>query len=96
MEPRAYTAEEVREQLLAHLREVAHYWSRVPDQTPREMCDGVVFSVLNIFDGTTVGLPAMDILLSPHPDDKEFRISEGDNWYEDRQHINDCYLHELY
>jgi hypothetical protein len=93
---RAYTAEEVREQLLAHIRHLARYWATIPDrQTPLERCEGLAFSILNIFDGTS-SLPAFDIVLSPHPDDKAFHQSEGENWYEPGMMINDCMLHELF
>ena len=93
-EPRAYTADEVRQQLLDHMRAISRYWAKQPDQTVAEKCDGLCFSILNIFDGTSMGLPAMDISLSPHEDDKEFNRSEGDNWYEPGQVINDCMMHE--
>jgi len=39
-------------------------------------------SILNIFDGTTITLPAMNIALDPHPEDKETHRGEGTNWYE--------------
>ena len=93
---RAYTEDEVREQFLAHIRHLARYWATIPDrQTPLERCEGLAFSILNIFDGTT-DLPAFDIVLSPHPDDKAFHQSEGKNWYEPGMMINDCMLHELF
>ena len=97
-EPRAYTPEEVREEFLATLRQLAFYWSQQSEHTAREMCDGVIFSVLNIFDGTAMGLPAMDIVLRPHPDDANFLENDGENWYEDGMAINDFdgLLHEIY
>lgn len=92
-QPRAYTADEVRQQLLAQIRQDITYWLQ-QDGDERRRMEGLVFSILNIFDGTTMALPAMDIVLSPHPDDKQFHIDEGDNWYESGQVINDCMLHE--
>jgi len=93
---RAYTEEEVRDEFLAHIRYLARYWATTPDrQTPLERCQGLAFSILNIFDGTS-GLPAFDIVLSPHPDDKAFHQSEGENWYDPGMMINDCMLHELF
>jgi|TARA_Y100000310_G_scaffold54727_1_gene50147 hypothetical protein len=80
---------------LAQLKRHAKYWADQEDITCRERCDGVIFSILNIFDGTTM-LPAMDIVLRPHPDDKAHCQSEGLNWYEDGMIINsDCMLHEI-
>lgn len=61
------------------------------------MCEGVAFSILNILDGTTMSLPAFNLTLSPHPDDKEFLQGEGENWYEDGTVINDdVMLHEMF
>ena len=76
-EPRAKTADEVRQELLEQIRATVNYWATLPDKTPIERCDGVAFSILNIFDGTTISLPAMDICLAPHPDDKEYNQQNG-------------------
>src|SRR5215216_6428595 len=94
--PRAKTAEEVRLEMLEQMKIVAHYWATLPGKTAEERCDGVVFSILNIFDGSTMALPAMNLVLAPHPDDKEFFQQEGRNWYPDQLMINDCQLHEEY
>lgn len=93
---RAKTVEEVREEFLQQLRDLATYWSEAPDRTKKEMCDGLVFSVLNLFDGTTIALPAMDIVLRVHEDDQSFYEARDENWYEPDMIINDCCLHELY
>lgn len=96
-EPRAKTIEEVRGEFIAQLRQIARYWATLEGvHTIQERCDGVIFSALNIFDGTSAGLPAMDIALSPHESDKEFCQNEGENWYERGMVINDCRLHDLY
>ena len=96
METRVKTVEEVRDEFFEAVRGISKYWAELPEKTPLERCDGTVFSILNIFDGTTMNLPAMNIILSPHPDDKEFNRSEGNNWYESGMVINDCMLHELF
>ena len=95
---KAYTKEEMREEFLHQCRATAHFWSRVEDRTPREMCDGVVFSILNIIDGCSVGFPAaIDLVMQPHPDDKDYHIAEGEDWVEAGQIINnDGRLHDLY
>ena len=92
---RAYTADELREGFLDHVRHLVAYWEcegRAP--TAREKLEGLAFSVMNIFDGTT-GLPAFDIVAAPHPDDKPFQLDNGENWIERGTVINDCMLHEL-
>lgn len=93
--PRAKTAEEVREEFLQQVRAYAHYWATLPDQTPQDRCDGMAFSILNILDGNTM-LPAFNLTVAPHPEDKEYHIAQGDNWYEPDMLINDCMLHEFY
>ena len=93
---RAYTPEEVREMFLGQVKMLARYWSTAERETDLEKLEGLAFSLLNLFDGTSAALPAMDIVLRPHPEDKAFRESEGDNYFEDGQVINDCYLHELF
>ena len=96
-ESRVKTVEEARKAFLTQAHIIADYWAKLPDLTPQRRCDGVVFSMLNIFDGTDASLPAMDISLRPHPDDKEYSKEEERNWYEDGMVINDdCHLHELY
>jgi hypothetical protein len=95
-EPRAITAEEARDALLRHIANIAKYWADLPDRTPLERCNGLAFSILNIFDGTTEVLPAIDLVLCPHDGDEAFNKSEGENWYEPGQVINDAMLHEMW
>ena len=94
---RAYTEEEVRQKFLDKLHQLSKYWATLEtERSIQERCDGLVFSILNVFDGTTVDLPAMDISLSPHPDDKNFHKEEGTNWFKPKMVINDCMLHDLW
>lgn len=93
---RAKTAEECREEFLQYVRNIAEYWATLPDKTAQERCDGTVFSILNIFDGTSTELPAMNISLLPHPDDKQYRIKNDENWYRKGMVINYCHLHHMY
>ena len=95
-EPRAKTAEEVRDELMKTIKGLAKDWADVPGKTPQERCDGVALSILAIIDGADIVLPAMDITLSPHPLDKHFCRSDGKNWYEPGMIINICQMHELY
>ena len=97
MATRARTEDEVRRDFIEQLHCLVSYWIMVPDKTPREMCNGLAFSILNIFDGTTPGFPAMDIVLRPHPSDKEYCQENDENWYEDGMVINEyCHLHDMY
>ena len=96
MTARAKTEQEVREQFLEYISHLVEYWSEQKNRTDKEKCNGLVFSILNIFDGTSSEFPAMDVLLSPHPEDKAFHQKEGKNWFESGMMINNCMLHELW
>jgi hypothetical protein len=93
-----YTKEEMREMFLAHCQSIAFYWSQLEDKTPRERCDGVVFSMLNIFDGCSGGFPCgINLVMDPHPEGKESTSLNGEYWVEPGQVINDdVMLHELF
>lgn len=93
---RAKTAKEVRKEFLKHIHAVSEYWANLPDKTPQERCDGVAFSILVTLDGESADFPAFNVSLSPHPNDKKFLESHGENWYEDGMVINDFELHGMY
>ena len=80
--PRPYTAEEVRDMLLEHSVALARYWADQPNMTAYQRCEGVVFSMLAMLDGGSAGLPGFVLIPQPHESDKEFHISEGENWFE--------------
>ena len=96
-EPRAYTAEEVRDHFLEYMRDMALFWAAVEDKTIKEKLDGLCVSILNIFDGTT-NLPSFDIRVFPHEDDKAYAIENGENWYEPGTLVNSAteMLHDQY
>lgn len=96
-EPRAYTAAELQERLFSCLWRNIHYWETLdkPTYSVRDRLGGLAFSLLNIFDGTSMDFPTLDIVASPHPDDKQYHIDQGDNWIEPGTVINgDLLLHE--
>lgn len=95
-DPRAYTAEEVQEMLLDKFKHLAEYWATVDGPTSvKDRCEGLVFSILNVFDGNSADLPAFDIIPSPHESDKEYRIENGKNYFEPVV-VNNCQLHEMF
>lgn len=96
-ESRAYTKKELRDEFLGALRMICSYWADVgKDKSPKELCESVVFSVLCQIDGVS-GIPSMDLVCRPHPDDKQYHIDNEENWIEDGTVINDeCMLHELW
>jgi hypothetical protein len=96
-EPKARTAEELRDNFMDTCRNLVDYWAsvQVDRDTRHERLSGLLHSFLCIFDGVSGGMPAFDIVASPHPDDREFHRSEGEDWIEPGTVINDCMLHEL-
>lgn len=92
-EPRAYTAEEVRDMLLEQFVHVARYWAGQTEQTVEQRCEGVVFSILTTLDGCSMNLPAFDLALQPAPEDEDYCKEQGENWFEPGMKL-DFALHE--
>ena len=93
MKPIAYTPEEVRKMFLDQLRATKEYWlNETRVETESERMDGLVFSILNIIDGST-NLPAFDLIPSPHEGDKDYLTSIGEKHFT-KEVINNCQLHE--
>lgn len=98
-EPRAYTTDEVREQFLQSVWEYVRYWQELPDKTTDDRLKGLAFGILCLLDGVTVTLPAFQVVPYPHPDDREWRVLQGDNYYSQSEpNDNDIAggLHELF
>ncbi len=89
------TAEQARAEFLDSIRVGAEYWSS-RQGTRKEICEGLVFSILVLLDGGTLPLPGIDLVLRPHPSDEAYYQSQNEDWYEDGMVINDCQMHELF
>lgn len=88
-EPRAWTKEEVCDKFVKHLMVAAREWANYPNKTPLERTEGLVHTMLATIDGCSLGIPALDLVPQPHEEDKEFHISEGENYFENEA-FNDC------
>ncbi|MFP0271508.1 hypothetical protein [Acinetobacter baumannii] len=87
--------EMIRDELLGQFRNFARYWAQHKG-TDLEKCEGLVHSILTTIDGRGV-FPAIDLVIRPHPDDKQYHIDNGDDYIEDGTVINDdVLLHELF
>jgi hypothetical protein len=99
-EPRAKTVEEMRLDILEHIKHLCDYWRTTPlgsdlDNTKWRM-EGLVHSMLVMFDGGSMGIPALDIIPDPHESDMEYdRDVLGENWWT-TEVINNCQLHEIW
>ena len=93
----AKSKEKVREEYIDHIRYLVEYWSELPFKTYKERCEGLAFSILVMLDGCSAGLPSVDLVLAPHPEDKQFHIDEGEDYYEPGMVFNDdVMLHDMF
>ena len=79
--PREMTIEECQAAFLKHVWVLIDYWSKLPGKTERERMDGLAFSMLVAIDGEAMAVPSFTLAPAPHPDDKEYRRSQGNNWW---------------
>lgn len=99
-EPRAYTPDELRDHMLEQIVAYSRYWAELPDtdratgrtKSIADRCEGVAFSILAMLDGDSM-LPGVNLVFQPHEDDKEYHISQGENWIEPGTTVSDT-LHE--
>mgnify|MGYP003389881266 FL=1 len=100
------TPEEMSRTIIGHLRMMADYWAHAKIH-PRSAAEdggevqarlsGLVHSILVMFDGGASGIPALDIVARPHPDDEAFRRSEGeDDYWPDGAVINSVNMHDMW
>ena len=99
---RAYTTKECRDRFQKHMFMLCKYWSEVPQNresltlTERDRMEGLCHSIQAYLDGRTLNSPSMDLVIHNCKGDKEFHISEGENWFEDGMIINDESLTETF
>lgn len=97
---REFTADEVRRQFVEHIHRMIDYWDGTDNPT-REKLEGVAFSILVALDGSTGALPAFVVAPLPHPDDKQYLVGNGENYYAQNDessvncNISGC-LHEAF
>lgn len=91
----AYSEKEVKDMFLKKIKSITNYWSNYESKSNKERCEGVAFSILALIDGCSVGFPAIDMRLAPHPDDKQYHIDNDEDYFEEGMLINNCCLHDL-
>ena len=96
LKPRAYTTEEVREMFIRDM------WSRLKEclddkrmSTPQHKLEVFMHSTFAMLDGCSFGLPGFLLIPNPHPDDKEFHIKRGENYFPSKEDISGGCLHGL-
>jgi len=81
-EPREYTVDEVRDMIINKVWNLIDYWSTNPmEYTKRQALEGLAHSLLTMLDGGNVDLPAFLVTPLPSGEDKEYFISQGENWF---------------
>lgn len=104
MTPRAITPEEGRAEFFDTVTALFKYWETLPTdqlilkpgQTElNSRMSGFLFSLFNVIDGSNMSLPAFNIVACPHPDDRQYCIDNGENYWEGVI-INDDPLHEVF
>lgn len=76
---RELTEKETQVRFLDVVCQSVRWWSK--SNTSRdEALQGVAFSILVLLDGGGA-LPGSKVILDPHPDDKDYLKSQGDDWF---------------
>lgn len=93
---REYTEEEIRAKFLMNVWSILNYWKNESRaKTIDEKMEGLAFSILVMLDGGNAMMPKFKVSPDPHPDDKEFYIKNGENYFPENCDIAGC-LHELF
>lgn len=77
------------------------YWSspsvaHAGHSTEQSRMEGLCHSIQAYLDGRTLSSCAIDLVLAPHPNDKEYCINQGENWFEPGMIINEVSLTETF
>lgn len=92
MPSRAYTEEEIRTEFFNYVWNSIDYWagekgSNVPEEyDTRERLEGLTHSLLALLDGRTF-FPAASPVVEPHPEDRAYHESKGENYYPPRTEL---------
>lgn len=93
----AYKKDEMLSQFIGSTKNLIDYWSRQDDRSDKEKLEGLAHSIFCIFDGVSGSMScAIDLVLRPHPEDKQYHINNDENYVDAGMCINDeIMLHEL-
>lgn len=92
---RAYTEEEVRQQVIDHIWALVDHWMQERRVTnDEERLSGLAHSILVMLDGCG-SLPAFEVRPNPHHEDQATYRASGMRWYPDDVDIAGS-LHEQF
>ncbi len=75
-----YTQEEITDRFMKQVTGIARYWGDIGSD-PKKAAEGAIFSMLVLLDGESAGHPGCALFVNPHPDDKEYHIDNGEDYY---------------
>jgi hypothetical protein len=91
------TKEEARYLLLKHFANLVNYWENESSaKTSKEKLEGLLHSILVTLDGGSAGLPSYLLIPNPHPDDKQYSIENGYDYYPNQMDISGSFHDEIF
>lgn len=93
--PQAFTEEEVVQMFIQKLHNYADYWAAQEGYDTTGKIKGALFSVLATLDGTSMDLPAFDLVIQTDDDDKEYLQELGCRFFENGMRIGGD-LHDVF
>ena len=85
-QPRQFTTEEIRYRFIENVQGLVQYWGKQEGSTERKL-SGLAFSILVLLDAGTDDFPGFIVAPSPHPPDRKYRKSEGENWFPENREL---------
>jgi hypothetical protein len=99
---REKVSDEIAAELIENIRELISFWEST-ENSSLEKLNGLAFSILVALDGCSDNIPSFIIAPSPHPEDKQYNIERGNNYYPENHELEDYVngdiggsLHELF
>lgn len=92
---RPKTVPEMRKEFIDYCHDMIAYWlTQTGDgRDEKGRMEGLVFSIMVALDGNTTALPGFKVIPHPHPDDQQFDIDNGDNWWHDADIAGQLHYH---
>lgn len=99
---REKVTDEIAAEFIEHVRELISIWEST-DKSSLEKLNGLAFSILVALDGGADNVSGFIVAPLPHPEDKQFHIDEGTNYYPENHEIEEYIkgdiagtLHEMF
>jgi len=94
--PRMLTREESETRFIKRLIDIAKYWHENEQKSEWEKMEGMLFSILVLFDGGSCDEPGFDIVACVDDDAIDYAKDNGLDWYSPEMPINGAAMHERF